>query len=69
VPWGFTKALGTEPLAGPAVPSGCCREFPLGTFCAEKNPARAESNYPFGKAMDSGSDILKDRYGEPERGD
>jgi hypothetical protein len=31
----FTLPLGKEAFAGPAVPSGLCREFPLGTGCAE----------------------------------
>jgi hypothetical protein len=40
----FTLALGKEPFVGPAVPSGLCREFPLGTGCVECIPACAESN-------------------------
>jgi hypothetical protein len=35
-------ALGKGLFAGPAVPSGLCREFPLGTGCAESNWACAE---------------------------
>jgi hypothetical protein len=43
--WSFTLALGAEPFADPAVPSGCCREFPLGAAYAERNPTYAESNW------------------------
>jgi hypothetical protein len=35
-------ALGKGLFAGPAVTSGLCREFPLGTGCAESNRAGAE---------------------------
>jgi hypothetical protein len=38
----FTLPLGKEAFAGPAVPSGLCREFPLGTACAESIWACAE---------------------------
>jgi hypothetical protein len=31
-------------IAGLAVPSALCREFPLGTACAERNWASAKSN-------------------------
>jgi hypothetical protein len=34
--------LGTELFAGPAVPSGLCREFPVGTGCAKSIQACAE---------------------------
>jgi hypothetical protein len=36
-------ALGKEVFAGPAVPRALCRVFPLGTGCAERNWACAES--------------------------
>jgi hypothetical protein len=42
VPRASEVALGKEPFAGPAVPSGLCREFPLGTGCAESIQACAE---------------------------
>jgi hypothetical protein len=44
-PRGCPLALGKGPFVGPAVPSGGCREFPLDTACAERNPACAESNW------------------------
>jgi hypothetical protein len=38
----FALPLGKEAFAGPAVPSGLCRESPLGTGCAESIWACAE---------------------------
>jgi hypothetical protein len=38
----FFMAHGRGPFAGPAVPSGLCREFPLGRGCAESIRACAE---------------------------
>jgi hypothetical protein len=38
----FALPLGKEAFAGPAEPSGLCREFPLGTGCAESIWACAE---------------------------
>jgi hypothetical protein len=42
VPRASEVALSKEAFAGPAVPSGLCREFPLGTGCAESIRACAE---------------------------
>jgi hypothetical protein len=42
VPRASEVALSKEAFAGPAVPSGLCREFPLGTGCAESVRACAE---------------------------
>jgi hypothetical protein len=42
----FTLALGKEPFAGPAVPGGLCREFPLSTGCAESNSLSAKPWIP-----------------------
>jgi hypothetical protein len=43
-PSGIHLALGIGLFAGPAVPSGLCREFPLGTGCAESTRACVESS-------------------------
>jgi hypothetical protein len=40
---GSDVAHGKEVFAGPAVPSALCQVFPLGTGCAERNWACAES--------------------------
>jgi hypothetical protein len=40
---GSYVALGKGLFARPAVPSALCREFPLGTACAERNCTSAES--------------------------
>jgi hypothetical protein len=41
-PSGIHLALGIGLFVGPAVPSGLCREFPLGAGCAESTRACAE---------------------------
>jgi hypothetical protein len=38
----YDVALGKELFAGPAVPRALCREFPLGTSCAESKELSAE---------------------------
>jgi hypothetical protein len=43
VPRVIHLALGTGLFVGPAVPSALCREFPLGTDCAESKGSCAES--------------------------
>jgi hypothetical protein len=49
----YDVALGKELFSGPAVPRALCREFPLGTSCAESKELSAER--PLGRARDSGS--------------
>jgi hypothetical protein len=40
---GSDVALGKEAFAGPAAPRALCREFPLGTGCAERDWVFAKS--------------------------
>jgi hypothetical protein len=40
---GSDVALGREAFAGPAAPRALCREFPLGTGCAERDWVFAKS--------------------------
>jgi hypothetical protein len=41
----YDVALGKELFAGPAVPRALCREFPLGTSCAESKELSAERKH------------------------
>jgi hypothetical protein len=52
-------ALGKGAFAGWALPSGLCRELPLGRGSAERKTTSAERIGALGRGIESGSEINK----------